>query len=261
MDNLKTFFKKEREGWRVRNIENLEIKNNQFNVFTIVCPLFKQGLLSESELIKEPNSLEESRIFNKWVELKATIKILHEECKKRGIELIVNIIFADKAIPLEKSRDVTESLDRNRKIWEIELKKLEKEIGCRCNEIILASDILPTVPDSVEINSIPELSSDREIVENVSNVLEEWSSCQVIDSSKMIMDKKKMEIVKKMRKFFGFKVTVALLLNYIVLDWKIVNLFDMDMIISIERFGLLLSLSKLTDRLGDIPQLEITVGK
>lgn len=259
MDSLIDFFKKDRDGWRVRNIEKLGIENKQFNVFTIVCPLFKPGLLSESELIENAKSLEESRIFSKFKELKKTLKILQNECKKRDIELILNIVFADKAVPLEKDSDIRNSLNRNLEIWSFEAQNLSEEIGCKCNTIISASDIISCVPDIINIKSFSGIDNDKDIVIKIEKILEEWFTLKVIDSSETFLNREKMKVIKRMRLFFGLELTTVLLLNYISLDWKIPKLFNIDMIISIERFGLLHTISKLTDAMRDIPKLEITV--
>ena len=246
-------------NWKIRNSDRLDLSKKGLNIFTIVCPLFKDGLLSKSELIDDPHHLNESRIFNKWIEFCNIADCLNQTLRKENVDIVFNIVFADKAVPLKEEKDIHNVLRENFNIWKREAGDLSKRINCKINPLVCASDLIPTVPDVLEIGSFKSVNNDRDIILKVDAVLRKWFGHGVVDVKGLLRDKKRMDIVKRLRKFFGFDLTVILLLNYISLDWEMVNSFDIDLSINIERFGLLLALSRFTKGLDSLPILEVSV--
>lgn len=101
-------------GLRIRKSDNLflldRLARDPLIVTMTLCPLYAVSSLSESRLIKTPDTIEQSRVVEKWRVGTRVFKAIAEACSKKGIGTEAVLTFADVGVITKESSEEDVSL-------------------------------------------------------------------------------------------------------------------------------------------------------
>ena len=81
------------------NLHLLDAFSESFLTVTMtLCPLYEPGTLSESRLMGSPNTIEQSRVAEKWRVGIRVFKAITEACSRKGIGTKAALTFADVGV-------------------------------------------------------------------------------------------------------------------------------------------------------------------
>ena len=248
-------------GTEVRNGKELQ---GRVKVLVTLCPLYGYGSLQEADLIKHPQTIDQSRVLGKWTGTRAVLEVMSRHLKARKGNLDLKIIFANRGVLLnsDPKKEDEEALEYHERIYRSEVHAFCINQGINyeflnydnCG-VLLPRFINPrtSIPE-MEVNNNEHTSSGSPMVDLLNKYLE----MSAIPNRIVDINKKTRKIVSDIVKTFGSETAFWLIIGYLAFDYNIPKMIGGDGVyLSAERFGALQRISNLTRELKSITRVEI----
>lgn len=226
------------------------------------CPLYTADKsLAETTLMTSNASIENSRVANKWKALQVVLNVMAENLHASSRDLDITVIFANKGVLLngEPSLVDEDALSEHEMLYKQAVSEFctVQNVGYSFYNYDQLGVNFPRFvnPNSsiVDYEEDTKMETEREIIFQINKLLQNLSVTNQIKDNK---DSRR--VLKDLINSFGFANTFWIVAGYLPFDFMIPNIVGPDGIyLSVERFGALHRIAKLTQELKGLTRIEI----
>lgn len=258
---LQSIFHKTPHELRIHNFENLHIRHDKLLQLTFVlCPLYNQNSLQESELLYNPNSIHSSRVANKWKNITEFLLNIQKDLSEVGVRLRLQAIFANKGVLLKKSpqEEDYQALEQHLVLYRHLLADF-----CDRNQISYElfdyQSLMVSLPVFIDpLTPIPfwsphegSLPLEHQMMKAINLFMESKNSVTVVNN------RKNRKTLKYLIKAFELQTAYWLIIGYLIFDQSLPKYVDRGVYLSVERFGAIFNIARFTQPLSDLPRAEL----
>jgi hypothetical protein len=236
------------------------------------CPLYAPGSLSESELLTNPTSIEESRVGVKWYALQRILKEINNYLKSAGGGLELVAIFANRGVLLshESTAQDAKALEAHDSLYQNAVAEFCQTNGIN-SDYHNYDDLNVDFPRFVDPQAEIPIETPKEILERIKSetapgdMIDAWVIWQLNqylqEQGVPTQVENTPENFKVIRKLLGMGLHSSfwLVAGYLAFDYRIPELVGENGVYLVtERLKPLFGIASLTKGLENIPRADIS---